>query len=83
MALNPISFPEQVVAGFLRYQPTTCPPADQDLTPRCGPGCVWRKTASCRYGAGRSSVSPAGPRYCCAFVTISSISVGMFPPWNS
>lgn len=31
MALNPISFTEQVVADFLRYQLTTYPLADQDL----------------------------------------------------
>ncbi|MFZ2955814.1 MAG: hypothetical protein WA705_02815 [Candidatus Ozemobacteraceae bacterium] len=31
MALNPISFTEQVVADFLRYQLTTYPLADADL----------------------------------------------------
>src|SRR5262245_61752047 len=31
MALNPISFTEQVVSDFLRYQLTTYPLADKDL----------------------------------------------------
>ena len=31
MALNPISFTEQVVSDFLRYQLTTYPLADSDL----------------------------------------------------